>query len=394
MNWQGAVVKKLSPKLNAKAVALAALVSVSAGGFALAADMPMKAPPPPKAVPFFFVNDTSVSGTYFFNYQDPGVAGSSDTVPGGVGNTGNTFGMVQGSLDHFDIWEYGVTLIHMELNQYSKKDPIGGDPGASGSRELFGFAQETFGLNELTHSKAFTTPITNDLGILVRLTAGTQNHFLDEETTQYAAGVNVDFALPKILGGSFQAAITAYKEYTNNEFNACGNVGFGVATTGACPGTGGIGGGGAFSGSRDFEWTWKVFTFYSLPLGPLMGSWADAAHIVNILSITGPKGTGISNTQCIALGCSGPLGAFNNNETKTEVFEDVRLSIDTSKIFWGKPGIWDTYVGYRYWENMYGTNHNAGLFAGCTVATCGFVAGAPGTSIMSTAYVGATYHFK
>jgi hypothetical protein len=298
--------------------------------------------------------------------------------------------MSQGSLDHFDIWEYGVTLIHMELNQYDKTDPIGGDPGASGSREFFGFAQETLGLNELTHSKAFTTPITNDLGLLVRLTAGTQNHFLDEETTQYAAGVNVDFALPKILGGSFQAAITAYKEYTNNEFNACGNQGFGVAVNGPCAvGTT------AFNGARDFEWTWKVFTFYALPLGPLLGSWADTAHVVNILSVTGPKGTGISNAQCIALGCAGGLGAFNNNESKTEVFEDVRLSLDTSKIFWGKPGIWDTYVGYRYWYNMYGTNHNAPLFAGCTIASCGFVgAGAPGTSIMSTAYVGTTYHFK
>jgi hypothetical protein len=114
-----------------------------------------------------------------------------------------------------------------------------------------------------------------------------------------------------------------------------------------------------------------------------------------LLSVIGPKGTGISTAQCIALGCGGALGAFQNNETKTEIFEDVRLSVDTSKIFWGKPGIWDTYVGYRYWENRFGTNHNAALFAGCT--TCGFggtAAGAPGSSIMSTAYVGTTYHFK
>ena len=76
--------------------------------------------------------------------------------------------------------------------------------------------------------------------------------------------------------------------------------------------------------------------------------------------------------------------AFNNNETKTEVFEDARLSLDASKVFWGKPGIWDAYVGYRYWYNKFGTNHNAFLFS--TIA--------PGTSIESTAYVGTTYHFK
>ena len=53
-------------------------------------------------------------------------------------------------------------------------------------------------------------------------------------------------------------------------------------------------------------------------------------------------------------------------------------------MFWGKPGIWDTYVGYRYWYNKFGTNHNAPLFS--TLA--------PGTSIESTVYLGTTYHFK
>ena len=128
----------------------------------------------------------------------------------------------------------------------------------------------------------------------------------------------------------------------------------------------------------------ELESFNSIPLGGLLGSWADLAHVINILNVIGPKGTGISTAQCLALGCFGPLGAFNNNETKTEIFEDVRLSFDTSKLFWGKPGIWDTYVGYRYWANKFGTNQNAALFAQV----------APGTSVESTAYVGTTYHFK
>ena len=125
MNWQGAVVKKYSLKLNAKSVALAALVSVSAGGFALAADMPMKAPPPPKAVPFFFVNDTSVSFTWFPTATDPGVDGSSGIVAGGVFGQKNTFCRYSGEIDHFDVWEYGTNLIHVEANQYGPQDPNG-----------------------------------------------------------------------------------------------------------------------------------------------------------------------------------------------------------------------------------------------------------------------------
>jgi hypothetical protein len=67
-----------------------------------------------------------------------------------------------------------------------------------------------------------------------------------------------------------------------------------------------------------------------------------------------------------------------------EVFEDNRLVLDASKLAWGKAGIWDLYVGYRYWYNKFGTDHNAPLFASI----------APGTSVESTAYVGTTYHFK
>ena len=104
--------------MSLKKVALAAAFAVSAGSVALAADMPIKAPPKVKEVPFFFVNDTSISGTYFFRSTDPGVSGNSNIVPGGTAGLGNTFYRAQGSVDHFDVWEYGTNLIHIEADQY------------------------------------------------------------------------------------------------------------------------------------------------------------------------------------------------------------------------------------------------------------------------------------
>lgn len=387
MNWQGAIMSK-SLKSSAKTIAVAALLAVSAGGYALAADMPMKAPPPPKAVPFFFVNDTSVSFIWYFNATDPGVSGGSDRVAGGIAGQKNSFYRAQGSIDHFDVWEYGTNLIHAEFDQYSKKDPNQGTPGATGSREFFGFTRSTIGFNEITHSKMFTTPFTNDIGFESGVTAGVQNNFLSEETTQWVVGLNFDLAIPKPLG-IMLVGIMAHKEYTYNAFNGCGTAGFGAVggpLGAACAG------GGAFSGNRDFEWTWRLEVFNSIPLGGLLGSWADSAHIVNILNVTGPKGTGISQAQCNAVGNGGACGApgflgssaFTNNETKTEIFEDARVSVDTSKLFWGKPGIWDSYVGFRYWYNKFGTNHSAPLFSLI----------APGTSVEQTAYVGMSYHFK
>jgi hypothetical protein len=378
-------------KSYAKAVALSTLIAGAASGFAFAADMPVKAPPPAKPVPFFFVNDTSVSFTWFFNATDPGVSGGSDSVPGGIFGEKNTFFRASGEIDHFDVWEYGTNLIHVEADQYSKRDPVEGTPGAQGSREFFAFSRSTIGWNELTHSTMFKNFLVNDIGFEVGGNYGSQTDFLAEETTVGVFGLNFDIAIPKPLG-TLLVGIMADKEFTFNAFNGCGPAGFGVVN-GPAGGFGGSGppnfntcasGVGSYSGDREFEWTWRLETFYNLPLGGILGSWADAAHIVNIANVIGPKGTGISRANCLAVGCFGPSGAFNNNESKTEVFEDVRLSIDTSKIFWGKPGIWDSYVGYRYWYNKFGTNHNAFLFS--TIA--------PETSVESTAYVGTTYHFK
>jgi hypothetical protein len=367
---------------NASSGLLAALLVSAGGGYALAADMPVKAPPAAPPVPFFIVNDTSISFTYFADATDPGVAGSSNIVPGGIAGQGNTFARYQGSLDHFDVWEYGTNLIHAEFNQYGPQDPNSGIPGSAGSREFFGFAQSTLGFNELTHSKTFSNFLTKDVSLMFRITGGVQDDFLAEQTTQYAPGLMFDLNLPGVV----EVGITAYKEFTHNSFDACGPagafsgvsyVGFAGTCFGAAPGTGV-----SFSGDRDFEWTWKLFTFISEPLTFLPPSFPITW--VNVLNVTGPKGTGISTANCLAVGCFGPLGALATNETKTEVFEDTRLSLDASKVWWGKPGLWDLYVGYRYWYNKFGTDHTAALFS--TVA--------PGTSIESTAYVGTTYHFK
>ena len=150
--------------MNLRALALAALFAGSAGGFAYAADMPVKAVPPPKPVPFFFVNDTSVSATWYSTRPTRAFPAAATSFLVAFPGEKNTFYRAQGSVDHFDVWEYGTNLIHLELDQYGKRDPILGEPGAVGSREFFGFTRSTIGFNEITHSKAFDTFLTNDVG--------------------------------------------------------------------------------------------------------------------------------------------------------------------------------------------------------------------------------------
>src|SRR5580704_9650294 len=117
-------------------IALAMAVAASAS----AADMPVKTPAP---TPFFIVNDTSIGFVWYPRSTDPGVSGGSDTVPGGIFGQGNAFPRYQGRIDHFDVWEYGTNLIHVEFDQYGKQDPSFGIPGAQGSRELFAFGYST-----------------------------------------------------------------------------------------------------------------------------------------------------------------------------------------------------------------------------------------------------------
>jgi hypothetical protein len=391
MNRQGAIVNEKSFKMRAKSILLAAAMAVATGGLAHAADMAVKSPKPAPVVPFFFVNDTSVSFTYYFKATDPGVAGHSGTVAGGIANTGNTFGRYQGSIDHFDVWEYGTNLIHVEFNQYGNNDPALGIPGAQGAREFFAFSRSTFGINELTHSKIASSFLFKDIGFEIGGTAGVEDNFLDEHTTQGVFGLNFDVNLN--LPGTILVGILAYKEFSRNDFDGCGPIaGPGVGLVGACAG------GGIQTGERDFEWTWKIESFVAEPLSFL--PWP--VSFINIANVTGPKGTGFtSGTLFAACGGGGfltPQTCLNDAETKVEVFEDARLTLDTSKVFWSKPGIWDTYIGWRYWYNKFGTDHNAPAFAGCSAAggctLVGAAFGAPKTSIESTLYLGTTYHFK
>ena len=357
-----------------KTAALAVLLVASVGGYARAADMPVKAMPAQQPVPFFSANNTSVSFTYYPDATDPGVAGGSDTVPGGHSGQKNTMARYQASIDHFDAWEYGTNLFHVELNQYGDQDPNGGVPGAEGSRELYAFERSTIGLNELTHSSMFSNPFFKDMGIEGGGTYGFHDSFLASQLTEGLVGVNFRLNLP----GTVLFAVLADQGYSHSGFDACGTTApsFGVAYSFACTV------GGPFTGDRNWKMAPKLEFSAAEPLDKLVPL---PLTFYDVTNVTFPKGTGISTANCDALAHGGCTAAnLGINETKTEILEDVRLTLDASKQFFGKPGIWDTYVGYRYWYNKFGANHNVPLFSEI----------APGSAIESTAYMGTTYHFK
>ena len=333
----------------------------------------------PHAAPRYFMSDTSFSFTYFPSATDPGVSGSAGSLPGGVPGKKNTFPRYSFSLDHFDVWKYGTNQLHGEFNQYGRNDPVNGIPGAVGTREFLGLWTGTLGFNELRHSKAFSTALTKDVSFMLNLSGETENNFHAPVMEQVAPGLQFNLKLPGVVN----VGIAGMKEWNHNTYSACGpaKAFSGVAYVGF---QGQCIGGGSSSGDTNMDWTWKIFSFVSEPLRFLPSYMPITFQ--NVLNITGPKGTGLSAAQCVALGCAGTLGphdAFGINNTKTEVFEDARLSFDASKVRGGTPGTWDIFVGYRYWYNKYGQNHKDWLFA--TVA--------PGTAMERSFFVGTTFHF-
>jgi hypothetical protein len=371
--------KPLNGRSKAKAFGLAAAVALLMGGHAGAADLPTKAPPPAPEKPFYIVNDTSVSFTWYPNATDPGVSGGANSVPGGIIGERNSFNKYTASLTHFDVWQYGTNFINADFIMSDGRDPIGGIAQAKGATEVYALARSTLGFNELTHSKMFSSPLFKNISFEWGGDGNTENNQLEPSVRKIDVGLQFQLNLP----GTVNFAALFQKEWNHNSFWACGAATTGVAC--AVPAFG------SFDGDRDFRWVPHLelnviepLTFTQLPL-----TW------INFTGVNFPKGTGISQANLCAIGgCLATSGPFNgtnfftaNNAsafTKTEVFEDNRLTLDLSKLYMGKAGIWDGYVGYKYWYNKFGTDHNAALFSQV----------APGTSIEKTAYVGTTYHFK
>jgi hypothetical protein len=352
-----------------------AFAATTMAGTAFAADMPLKAAAAPAPAPFFIVNDTSVSFTWYPNATDPGVSGGQSS---GLGNngTGNSFNKYVGSVSHLDVWAYGTNFFNIDYIKSDTKDPIQGIPGAAGAVEVYGFARSTISGNAVAGSKIFSNWVFKDIGFEFGGDANTENNFLAPEVRKLDLGASFTFNLP----GTVILGVLAQKEWNHNTFLSCGAG----SPNGGCLTPG------AFTGDREFHWAPRLELLVSEPLAflPLPLTWNS------FTGVTFPKGTGISPANMAAVPSGLTVWNVATAETKVEVFEDNRLVLDAGKLAFGKAGIWEAYVGWRYWYNKFGTDHTSGLFASIGCTQQGNFGCSPGTSIESTAYIGTTYHFK
>jgi hypothetical protein len=368
--------KSVVAKPAAMAVALAA-TTLAGAAFAADMTMPLKAPPPVVA-PFFLVNDTSVSFTWYPNATDPGVcAGNTGNFPvAGANNkdgfcqgSSNGFSKYQGSVTHFDVWGYGTNFFTISMFKSDHNDPAapctGATPGqtqnnatingfntaCAGATEVYGLFRSTFGWNEIFGTKMFSMGPLHNISFEIGGDVENENTFLAPAKRDIVGGLQFAFDLP--YKGFFNVAPLAYKEINHNAFDSCGV--FGAGTPGVTC---------LADGNTSFHTTWAVEINYYMDLGFLPENF-QYFSVSGRAGFYGPKGDSNAPLQ-------------TNTPSKTEInSEPIRLTFDASKAFWGPKytHFVDVWVAYRYWQNKFGLDHNGALGV-CTALL--------GTQVVST----------
>jgi len=281
---------------------LAAVLLATATGAASAADMPVKAVKPVSAVPFFFVNDNSVSYHYEFMATNPG----ADKTPKHV----LTF-------THFDVWKYGTNFINIDWLKATSRTPTA--TGTEGYTEIYGFFRSTFGFNEVFGTKSFSMGPLTDVSLMVGADLNTDNTGLGSAKRSIETGIQFSFAMP--YKGFLNLTPTIYKEWQHDGF---------AAGSALNP-----------SGAVDFSTTWGFEYLYVQPLAfipsvPLTFKAFGTVH--------GPKGCGEPCAVGLVRG--------------TEWYAQENLELDIGKLVWNKPGMYSVWGGYRYWVNKFGIKPN------------------------------------
>jgi nucleoside-specific outer membrane channel protein Tsx len=316
--------------LNFSRQSIALSVFMRAAGGAWAADLPSTSSPPAYQAPassIFLFEDTTVSYKHEFTAHEPGV-----TVNGLVNGPAPTFPKEVATVTHVDAWAYGTNFLNVDTLFSPSADPaapaIDSYTGA-GAIEVYALYRGTLSGNALSNSKQFSYGIIKDISIGFGGDIGTKDTYFAPRKRDLVVGPQVSLDVP----GYFTIQANFYKEWNHNAF-------------------------GSPDVYSDFHPTGEFEMTYMQPLDKYVGglplSFSGFANFVL------PKG-------------SGNTGSFN--DTRTEILTSNQLSLDVSKYFGLKQHFVDAFVGYQFWYNKFGANHQT-------------VSGA----IENTVFIGTTFH--
>ena len=302
------------------------VVAASLSTAAFAADLPntkSQPPAPAASMPFFIVNDNTLSLSYQFSATDPGYFTAK----------GSTFSKTVLNFTHFDVWSLGTNFLTIDLLKSNGSTDaatpcLAAGPNCAGSTEIYGLFRSTLGFNELFKTKAFSMGPLLDVSFEVGGDANTQNNFVAPAKKDLVAGLEFTFGLP--YKGHLNISPLFYKEWNHNAFLTPAFTTNGPA-----------------NGDDSFNGTWDLETNYAMDLGFLPESFP--LTISGFANLHGPKGTGVSSA----------VPAAQVRPTAVEFNSEQKLSLDVSKMMFGAnySHFIDLWVAYRYWQNKFGLDH-------------------------------------
>ncbi|WP_316228236.1 MULTISPECIES: hypothetical protein [unclassified Bradyrhizobium] len=339
---------------------LASVIIVQLGVVANAADLAVKANPPPDQ-PFFFVVDNRATFSWMPSGTTPG---QFSVTPNGTVN-GTTAKQVY-AFTHFDAWAYGTNFVNIMMLKSGHNDPaspcinagvtVNFTPGdCAGGTEFYGLFRSTFGWNQIFNTNAFSVGPLHNVSFEIGADVETDNIFLAPAKREAVAGLQFAFDLP--YKGYFNVAPLVSWEFSNhNAFTQCGTAFAGGQVAGvSCNATGNV----------SYHPTWAVEANYYMDLGFLPPS-------LQFFSISGRAGWYGTKGDSNGLPALSGAGRFSTASAVEFNSEPVRLTFDASKAMMGPKysHLVDVWVAYRYWQNKFGLDHNA-MPGVCTVAATG-----------------------
>ena len=241
------------------------IAALATGGFARAADLPVKVTSKKAPdLPFFLFIDDRLTYSWQPNGTDPGVYSRN---PDGTINAKTAKQYY--SFTHFDVWQYGTNFFSLSYIKSDHNDPsnpcltnaTGGftPSGCEGATEVYGLFRSTFGWNELFNTKQFAIGPLHNISFEVGMDANTENNFFASAKRDVVGGLQFAFDLP--YKGYFNVAPLVYWEFANHDaFTQCGGFGGPIAYPAQ-------GANCLIDGNRRFNPTWAVEMNYYMDLG-------------------------------------------------------------------------------------------------------------------------------
>lgn len=209
-----------------------------------------------------------------------------------------------GQFQHASGYKYGKQFLSVDYLQSHENDPKkGGDAGAA---EVYVVYRHTLSLSALS-GKSLKSGFIRDFGITAGGDINTKNDAFNSQKRMWVVGPTVSFDVP----GFWDVSVFYSQEHNHN---------------------------GLAHKQVQFDPAWQLSTSWGIPVAtPFM-----ASQIKGFLNVISPKGK----------------DGFGD-QTKTETLLDVRWVFDIGSKMGAAKNAYLAGVGYQYWNNKFGTNHNA-----------------------------------